>query len=107
MFIEKGYKQAAKYLLNTKNNLFSYIRTWLKTGLVNPRVSSQIERMIREIGRRIKKIGHGWSPKGAAKMTRIIIKRITSSNEWESYCAKKLKITGKIKISLLGFQMAK
>ncbi len=61
-FIEKGYKQAATYLLNAKRNMFSYVRTWLKTGLVNPRVSSMIERMMREIGRRIKKIGFGWSP---------------------------------------------
>jgi hypothetical protein len=36
--------------------MFSYVRTWLQTGLVTPRVSSMIERMMREIGRRIKKL---------------------------------------------------
>ena len=81
--------------------MFSFLRTWLTTGLVSPRVSSMIDRMMREIGRRIKKIGHGWSLKGAAQMTRIIIKRITSADEWNQYWNNKLKITGKVKISFL------
>ncbi len=103
--IDKGYGQAAKYLINAKKSMFSYVRTWLETGLVNPRVSSMIERMMREIGRRIKKIGFGWSPEGAAKMTRIIIKRITSADEWNQYWKDKLKLTGKVKISFLGCEM--
>ena len=105
-FIEKGYNQVATYLLNAKKNMFSYVRTWLKTGLVNPRMSSMIERMMREIGRRIKKIGFGWSPEGAAKMTRIIIKRITSANEWDEYWEKRLKLTGKLKINFLECDLA-
>jgi hypothetical protein len=39
---------------------------------------------------------------GAAKMTRIIIKRITSAKEWDHYWQVKLKITGKVKIDFLG-----
>lgn len=105
-FIEKGYKSAAKYLLNAKSKMFSYVRVWLKSGIVHPRVSSMIERMMREIGRRIKKIGFGWSPKGAAKMTRIIIKRITSANQWEQYWMEKLRVSGKLKISFLGCELA-
>lgn len=105
-FIDKGYKTAAKYLLNAKAKMFSYVRVWLKSGIVHPRVSSMIERMMREIGRRIKKIGFGWSPKGAAKMTRIIIKRITSANQWEQYWSEKLRVSGKLKISFLGCELA-
>jgi hypothetical protein len=102
----RGYKAAATYLLNAKTKMFSYVRLWLKTGVVHPRVSSMIERMMREIGRRIKKIGHGWSPKGAAKMTRIIIKRITSADEWNKHWQEKLKITGKVKLSFVGCDLA-
>lgn len=102
----KGYDQAAKYILNAKKNIFSYIRTWLKTGLVNPRVSSMIERMMREIGRRIKKIGFGWKPENAAKMTRIIIKRITSANEWEKYWEDKLNFSGEVDVQFLGCSLA-
>lgn len=102
----RGYKAAATYLANAKSKMFSYVRHWLKTGLVHPRVSSMIERMMREIGRRIKKIGHGWSPEGAAKMTRIIIKRITSADEWNKHWQAKLKLTGKVKISFVGCDLA-
>jgi hypothetical protein len=101
-----GYRAAAKYLANAKAKMFSYVRLWLKTGVVHPRVSSMIERMMREIGRRIKKIGHGWSPKGAAKMTQIIIKRITSADEWNQYWREKLKITGKVKLSFVACDLS-
>jgi len=40
----------------------------------------------------LKKIAFGWSEKGAAKMARIIIKRITSANEWDEYWKKRLRI---------------
>jgi hypothetical protein len=102
----RGYKAAATYLDNAKAKMFSYVRLWLKTGIVHPRVSSMIERMMREIGRRIKKIGHGWSPEGAAKMTRIIIKRITSADEWNQYWREKLKISGLVRLSLVDCNLA-
>jgi hypothetical protein len=101
-FIELGYKQAARYLSNAKASMFNYIKSWLRTGIVHPRVTSQIERMMREIGRRIKKIGHGWSARGAEKLTRIIIKKITSPLEWENYWRNKMQINGQVKISFLG-----
>ncbi|MBK7892047.1 MAG: hypothetical protein IPJ84_14770 [Bdellovibrionales bacterium] len=43
----RGYKAAATYLDNAKSKMFSYVRTWLRTGVVHPRVSSMIERMMR------------------------------------------------------------
>ena len=91
-FIKKGYSHAANYVRKAKDKLFTYVRFFLKYGLVSPRTSSMIERMMREIGRRLKKIAFGWSEKGAAKMARIIIKRITSANEWEEYWKKRLRI---------------
>ena len=91
-FNKKGYGHAANYVRKAKDKLFTYIRFFLKYGLVSPRTSSMIERMMREIGRRLKKIAFGWSEKSAAKMARIIIKRITSANEWEEYWKKRLRI---------------
>lgn len=93
---QKGYSQAASYVANAKDRLFSYVRFWLRYGLVTPRVSSMIERMMREIGRRLKRIAFGWSEKGAAKMARIIIKRITSAGEWKAYWNKRLRISGNV-----------
>jgi hypothetical protein len=102
---DRGYKTAATYLNNAREKMFTYVRLWLRSGIIHPRVSSMVERMMREIGRRIKKIGFGWSPKGAAKMTRIIIKRITSANEWDEYWHKRLGFNGNVKLSFLGCQI--
>ena len=103
--ITKGYGDAARYLIRAKKGMFAYLRTWLHMGLKNPRVSSMIERMMREIGRRIKKIGFGWSKKGAEKMTKIIIKRITSAGEWEEYWKNRLNITGNVRLTFLGCEI--
>ncbi len=98
----KGYHKAATYVRNARNNLFAYVRFWLKYGLVCPRASSMIERMMREIGRRLKKIAFGWSEKGAAKMARIIIKRITSAGEWKKYWDARLRLNGNVVMLLQG-----
>lgn len=100
--VAKGYHKAATYVRNAKDNLFSYVRFWLKYGLVCPRAASMIERMMREIGRRLKKIAFGWSEKGAAKMARIIIKRITSAGEWEKYWNDRLRLNGNVMLVFRG-----
>ncbi len=42
-----------------KIGMFGYIRRWLKWGLISPRAFSVIERVIRELGRRLKKTAYG------------------------------------------------
>jgi hypothetical protein len=96
----RGYERAAKYIRYAKDWLFTYVRWWLKSGLVMPRASSMIERLMRELGRRLKRIAFGWSERGAAKMARIIIKRITSAREWTAYRNARLRITGKVTLTL-------
>lgn len=99
---QRGYETAARYVAQAKDKLFSYVRLWLKHGLVCPRASSMIERMMREVGRRLKKIGHGWKEAGAAKMARIIIKRFTSEHQWNSYWNEKLRLNDKVTLLLRG-----
>lgn len=96
----RGYERAARYVGNAKERLFTYVRWWLKCGLVMPRASSMIERLMRELGRRLKRIAFGWSERGAAKVARIIIKRITSAQEWTAYWNARLRITGKVTLTL-------
>lgn len=55
----KGYGQAANYVFCASDKLFTYVRFWLKYGLILPRASSMIERMMRELGRRLKRMAHG------------------------------------------------
>ena len=98
----KGYSQAATYLANAKDDLFTYLRYWMKTGVVTPKVTSKLERLMREINRRIKKFAFNWSEKGAAIMTRIIIKRICSPKEWENYWLERMRLSGNIRLTFGG-----
>lgn len=102
----KGYTEAATYVRNAKDRLFTYVRFWLATGLISPRASSMIERMMREIGRRLKRIAFGWSERGAAKMARIIIKRITTAGEWDAYWEQRLRIIGNVVLIYRGVKVA-
>jgi len=101
-----GYTQAAVYMKRAKDSIFNYIRLWLQTGIITPRVSSFIERTMREIARRLKKIGFGWSKKGATKMSYIVMKRFTAAADWNAYWEKKLRITGNVVIFYRGIKCA-
>ena len=98
--LEKGYEMAADYLIRASKSMFSYVRRWLETGIVTPRVSSMIERMMRELARRLKRMAFGWSEEGAAKMARIIIKRFTSARQWEKYWRDRLRIQDNVMLVL-------
>lgn len=98
----KGYERASTYIANARSNLFTYLRYWMKTGIVTPKVTSKLERLMREINRRIKKFAFNWSEKGCAKITRIIIKLITDAKSWENYWDKKMKLSGNIRLRFMG-----
>jgi len=98
--LDKGYEMVADYLIRTNKNMFGYVRRWLETGIVTPRVSSMIERVMRELARRLKRMAFGWSEEGAAKMARIIIKRFTSAGQWEKYWRDRLRIQDNVMLVL-------
>lgn len=100
----KGYDTAANYLRRAKIGMFGYIRRWLKWGLVSPRASSMVERVMRELGRRIKKIAYGWSDKGVTKVARIILKRFANADEWEKYWQKKMNVFGNVIFNIGNYQ---
>jgi hypothetical protein len=99
---KKGYAQAAGYLRRMKDHLFTYMKRWLATGLVSPRVSSWIERVMREVARRIKRMAFGWSEKGAEKMTRIVLKRFTDREGWEAWWNKRLRLNDNVLLTFRG-----
>ncbi|MFH1731148.1 MAG: hypothetical protein ABIF82_05810 [Planctomycetota bacterium] len=91
---------------DAKDRLFTCVRFWLATGLISPRASSMIERMMLEIGRRLKRIAFGWSERGAAKMARIILKRITTAGEWRAYWNDRLRIQDNVILFCRGVKVA-
>jgi hypothetical protein len=97
---ERGFLIAATYVENAKAKLFTFLKYWIQTGEVAPKVSSRIERLMRELGRRIKKIGFNWSAKGAARITRILLKIIAGKNLWENEWKEKLNLKNAVSLSL-------
>lgn len=100
--LRRGYDHAGKYVRYAKDRLFGYVRFWLQTGVVVPKVTSRLERMMREIGRRLKRIAFGWSDAGAAKMTRIIIKRFTQPQAWQRYWERKAHCVNAVTLTFGG-----
>jgi len=96
----RGYAAAATYMRRAKIGMFGYVRRWLKWGLISPRASSMVERVMRELGRRIKKIAYGWSDRGVTKVARIILKRFANAGAWEDYWQKKMNVIGNVVIGI-------
>ena len=55
-----------------------------------------VERVMRELGRRLKKTAYGWSDKGATKIATIILKRFTNAKAWEDYWQNKMNCVGNV-----------
>ncbi len=102
---EKGYGVAATYVSNAKRHLFTYLGTWLELGIRCPRTTSLIERLMREIGRRLKKIAFGWSESGAAKMAKMVIARILTPSQWQAHWEERKQIAGNAMIFFQGVKV--
>ncbi len=99
----RGYRKARTFVENAKAQLFTYIESWIKTGIINPKVTSLVERTMREIKRRIKKISFKWSERGAEKMTRLVLLQLSSTKQyWETHWSQKMGTNANIKLSFLG-----
>lgn len=99
-----GYTRAAGYLERAKASLFTYVRRWLLLGLVCPKASSFIERTMRELGRRIKKLAYNWKEEGLNKVSSILLKIFASNAEWERYWRERMDLNRKV---LLSFRLEK
>ena len=99
-FSEKGYTHGASYLENLAERLFTHIEIWLKTGVIAPKTISLLERVFREIGRRLKRIAWGWSDTAVTNLSKMIMIRQYSRDKWEKYWKEKLGIKGYFNIQI-------
>lgn len=104
-FAQKGYAQAADYFDRARHRLFSHLRLWLQTGIVAPRTTSLIENIIRELVRRLKKVGWNWSDAGATRMGRMVMIRRYDSESWRSYWQARMNLQGRCEIKLLNWEI--
>jgi hypothetical protein len=105
-FREKGYKHGTAYLENLSERLFKNIELWLKTGIIAPKTTSLLERVFREIGRRLKRIAWGWADKTVTNLSKMIMIRQYSREKWEQYWKEKLGIKGYFNIEILAVKMS-
>jgi hypothetical protein len=99
-FREKGYTHGASYLENISDRLFTHIEMWLQSGIIAPKTISLLERVFREIGRRLKRIAWGWSDKVATKLSKMILLKQYSRSQWLQYWKQKLDIKGYFQITV-------
>ena len=101
VFKENGYYKGAAYLENLSRRIFTNIEIWLRTGLIAPKTTSLLERIFREIGRRVKRIAWGWSDATVTKLSKMIILKKYSKEKWQQYWKQKLGIEGNFSIRLV------
>ncbi|MCX5810633.1 MAG: hypothetical protein NTX36_14910 [Proteobacteria bacterium] len=99
-FYNKGYRHGASYLEKLSDRIFTNVELWLKTGVIAPKTTSLLERLFRELGRRLKKIAWGWSDMGATNISKMIMIRQYSREKWEQYWRNKLGIKGYFNIHI-------
>ncbi len=102
-FGAKGYNHAAEYLRNAKDRLFSRIDLWLETGIVAPKSTGILEEIIREIGRRVKKLGWNWGDHGITQQAKMILLRRYDEEAWTDHWTRRLQLQGRCQISLEQF----
>lgn len=94
-----GYERAAGYLERAKSALFAYVRRWLLLGIACPKASSFIERTMRELGRRIKKLAYNWKEAGLNKVSSILLRIFASDEEWENYWRERMALNQNVMLS--------
>jgi hypothetical protein len=105
IFKEKGYHHGAAYLQNLSQRIFTNVEIWLKTGVIAPKTISLLERIFREIGRRVKRIAWGWSDTAVSKLSKMIILKKYSKEKWEQYWKQKLGIEGNFNIHIANLEI--
>ena len=50
------------------------------------------------------KLSYGWSDKGATTIARIILKRFTSTSEWERYWQDNMNFLGNVIVSVRNYK---
>lgn len=101
VFKKHGYEKGASYLDSLSRRIFTNIELWLRTGVIAPKTTSLLERIFREIGRRVKRIAWGWSDAAVTKLSKMIILKKYSKEKWELYWKQKLGIEGHFSIRIV------
>jgi len=95
---KENCSHAVEYLKNLVKGLYHQVDMWLATGIIAPKTTSRLERLFRELARRLKRIAWGWSDKVATNLSKMIMIKQYNPDLWKEYWLKKLGIQGSFKI---------
>jgi hypothetical protein len=99
-----GYRKGKLYLEGARDRIFSRIDLWLETGIIAPRSTGVIEEIMREVGRRVKKLGWNWKDHGVTQQASMILLRRYSQDQWDAYWQERLDLQGRCRIRIRGFE---
>ena len=105
-FGSRGYAKAREYLSNAMGKVFTQVETWLDTGVVMPGTISQLEGIMRELGRRLKKLGYNWSDEGIVRVARILLKKTHEPDAWDEHWVKLGDIRGRCRVVIREVRIA-
>jgi hypothetical protein len=103
---QKNCPHAVEYLKNLLKGLYHQVDMWLATGIIAPKTTSRLERLFRELARRLKRIAWGWSDRVASKLSKMIMIKQYRPDLWKKYWLKKLGIDGHFQIWILKVAVA-
>jgi len=95
---QKNCPHAVDYLKNLVRGLYHQVDLWLTTGIIAPKTTSRLERLFRELARRLKRIAWGWSDKVAVNLSKMIMIKQYQPELWKKYWLKKMGINGNMSI---------
>lgn len=98
---ERGLESSSSYVENLSRDIFTYVRLLLEKGDVILRTTGPIERNIREISRRIKKVGGSFSDKGALNLIKLLWKRVFEGDELKRFWRESFGLNGNCQIALV------
>jgi len=89
---QKNCPHAVEYLKSLLKGVYHQVDLWLATGIIAPKTTSRLERLFRELARRLKRIAWGWSDRVATKLSKMIMIKQYKPELWKQYWLKKLGI---------------
>jgi hypothetical protein len=75
-------------------------------SVIAPKTISLLERVFRELGRRLKRIAYGWSDKAVTNFSKMILLKQYSREKWEQYWKDKLGIKGYFHIQIQSLELS-
>jgi hypothetical protein len=103
-FDRMGYRHGKEYLEGARDRIFTRVDLWLQTGIIAPTSTGLIEEIMREVGRRIKKLGWNWADHGASQQAALILLRRYSQPQWDEYWIRRLGLHNRCLMTLGAFQ---